>query len=75
MELREVDSATLHALRRQAREQLGVAVAALVLAVGATLVLPSLAIPLLLGGIGVGVLGLRTAWRRWDLLDRLHSEP
>jgi hypothetical protein len=30
--------------------------------------------PLFLGGIAVGALGIRALWRRWDLVDRLAGE-
>ena len=30
--------------------------------------------PLLLGGVAVGALGVRALWRRWDLVDRLAGE-
>lgn len=76
MYAREVDEAEarLRWLRRQARERLGVAAAALVLAVAATQAHPSLAVPFLLGGIAVGALGLTSFWRHWDLLDRLAAD-
>jgi hypothetical protein len=76
MDARELDEATsrLTALRRQAREQLGVGGVALALAIASTQVRPDVAVPLLLGGIAVGALGLRSYWRRWDLLDRLAGQ-
>jgi signal transduction histidine kinase len=76
MYARAVDDAAarLHALRTEERGDLGLAVLALGLAVAATQVRPSLAAPLFVGGLGVGVLGLRALWRRWDLLERLAGE-
>jgi hypothetical protein len=76
MYARAVDDAAarLQALREQERGELGLGVIALVLAVAATQVRPSLAAPLFVGGLGIGVLGLRALWRRWDLLERLAGE-
>jgi len=76
VDARSVDAATtrLHELRREKRDQLGVAALALGLAVGATQVVPELALPIFLGGLFVGVLGMRALWRRWELVDRLAAE-
>ena len=76
MDARSVDTATrrLHELRREERDQLGVAAFALGLAVAATQVVPRLAVPIFLGGLFVGALGVRALWRRWDLVDRLAAE-
>jgi hypothetical protein len=74
---RAVDDASsrLHDLRVEECEDGAVAVAALVLAVVAATIRPGLALPLFLGGLFVGFRGLRAAWRRWDLVDRLLVEP
>jgi hypothetical protein len=71
--MERVDGTTkrLQELRREGHVRLAVGVVALVLAVAATLVYPPLAVPLLVGGIAVGVLGLRSLWQHWDLGDRL----
>ena len=61
----------LQELRRLGHERLAVAAVGLVLAVAATLVYPPLAVPLLVGGIAVGSLGLRSLWQHWDLGDRV----
>jgi hypothetical protein len=76
MYARDVDEAAVRLgyLRRQTREQLGVAAVALVLAVGAAVAQPVLAVPLFLGGVVVGALGLRSFWCHWDLLDRLAAD-
>ena len=76
MDARSVDTATrrLHELRREERDQLGVAAFALGVAVAATQVVPQLAVPIFLGGLFVGALGVRALWRRWDLVDRLAAE-
>ena len=65
----------LRELRRAEWEDLTVAAGALGAAVAATELYPTLSLPLFLGGLGVGVLGVRVLWRRWDLLDRLSGEP
>jgi len=76
MYARAVDDAgaRLRELRHEEWEELGLAALALVLAVTVTQVRPSLALPLLLGGFVVGARGVRTLWRRWDLVDRLAGE-
>jgi hypothetical protein len=65
-------------LRRLQCEQwgdLGLGLAALTVAVGATQFHRALAVPLLLGGLVVGARGMRAVWRRWDLVDRLVGDP
>jgi hypothetical protein len=76
MYARAVDDAAsrLRHLRDEERGSLALAALALGLAVAATGVRPELAIPLFVGGLGVGALGIRALWRRWDLLDRLSGE-
>jgi hypothetical protein len=76
MYARAVDQAALE-LRELRREELGdfgLAGVALVLAVAASELRPTLALPLLLGSLVVLTLGLRAFWRRWDLVDRLAGE-
>jgi hypothetical protein len=76
MYARAVDDAaqTLRTLRQEECGDLALAVAALGSAVAVTQVHPPLAAPLFLGGLAVGVLGLRALWRRWDLVERLAGE-
>jgi hypothetical protein len=76
MHARAVDegAARLRALRHQQWEDLGLGALAIALAVAATNVQPRLAVPLFVGGLAVGLRGVRTAWRRWDLVDRLAGE-
>jgi hypothetical protein len=76
MDARTIDDAgeRLRELRHEEWEDLSLAALALGLAVVAAEARPSLALPLFLGGIGVGALGLRALWRRWDLVDRLSGE-
>jgi len=76
MYARAVDDAAerLGALRQEECGALGLAALALGLAVAVTQVHPQLALPLFLGGLGVGALGLRAAVLRWDLLETLAGE-
>lgn len=67
----EEGAAKLRALRHEEWEDLGLGAVAIALAVTATQVWPELAVPLFVGGVAVGVKGVRAAWRRWDLVDRL----
>ena len=71
MEPGDARAARLQQLRRLGQDRLAVGAVALVLAVAATLVYPPLAVPLLIGGVAVGALGLRSLWQHWDLGDRV----
>jgi hypothetical protein len=64
----------LRTLRQEECGDLGLAALALGLAVAVTQVHPQLALPLFLGGLGVGALGLRAVVLRWELLERLAGE-
>lgn len=77
MYARAVDDAAarLHDLRREELEDLGLAGLAIASALAATELYPDLALPLFLGGMAVGVLGIRALWRHWDLVDRLLDQP
>lgn len=76
MYARAVDQADtrLRELRQEERGELALAAAALAASVIAAGALPELAAPLFIGGLVVGLLGIRTLWRRWDLLERLSGE-
>ena len=76
MHARAVDegAAKLRALRHEEWEDLGLGAVAVALAVAATQIWPHLAVPLFVGGVVVGVKGVRAAWRRWDLVDRLAGQ-
>jgi hypothetical protein len=76
MYARAVDDAgvRLRELRREEWQDLGLGAVALGLALAATQARPALALPLFLGGVVVGSLGLRALWRRWELLERLAGE-
>ena len=69
MHARAVDNAAarLRELRHEEWGNLGLAALAFGLAIVATQVRPSLALPLFLGGVAVWFLGVRALWRRWDL--------
>jgi hypothetical protein len=73
---RAVDQADarLRELRQEERVELALAAVALAASLISTEVLPELTAPLFIGGLVIGVLGLRTLWRRWDLLERLSGE-
>jgi hypothetical protein len=66
--------ARIRELRHEEHRDLGLAALVLVLAVAVTAVHPALALPLLLGGYAVGILGLRALWQRWDLVERLSGD-
>ena len=77
MYARAVDDAEtrLRELHREEWYDLALAGWTLGLAMGATEYAPSLALPLFIGGLALGVLGIRALWRHWDLVDRLADEP
>jgi len=76
MHARAVEGAAtdLHDLRQDEWSALALAALALGLAVASTQVVPALAVPLFVGGIVVGALGVRASWRRWVLLEQLEGE-
>ena len=76
MYARAVDDAAsrLRDLRQEERGEFGLAALALALSLVATRLRPELAMPLFLGGLVVGALGVRAAWRRWEIVDRLAGE-
>lgn len=49
--------------------------AVLLASLAASTLYPPLAVPLLTGGVVLGVLGMCALWRRWDLVDRLADQP
>ena len=76
MYARAVDesAARLRELRHEERSSLGLGALALALSLVATSLRPELAVPLFIGGIAVGALGVRAVWHRWDIVDRLLGE-
>jgi hypothetical protein len=76
MDARAVDEAAarLRTLREEERGQLGLAAVSLALAVAATEVRPALALPIMVGGLVLAVMGTRAVWRRWELVERLSGE-
>ena len=76
MYARAIEHATLRLgeLRHEEHYRLGLAAVALALAVVASQLQPSLALPLLVGGVVLGILGLRALLLRWELIDGLISD-
>jgi hypothetical protein len=76
MYARAVDDAEvrLRELRAEERGDLALAALALGTSVAATQFVSELALPLFLGGLVVGVLGMRALWRRWELVERLSGD-
>ena len=76
MYARAVDDAEarLRELRVEERGDLVLAALALGSSVVATQFVPELALPLFLGGLVVGALGMRALWRRWELVERLSGD-
>ena len=76
MYARRVEEASeqLRELRQEEWGNLGLGVFALGLAVTAAEVRPALAVPLFLGGLVVGGLGMRALLRRSELVERLAGE-
>lgn len=77
MTAREIDDAasSLHELRLQAIGDLGLAGGAFALALVASLRLPALAAPLLIGAMAMTALGLRAFVRRMFLVEDLAVDP
>jgi hypothetical protein len=76
MDARAVDEAELRLRELRHEQRLDLALAAVVfgLALAATQIRPSLAMPLFLGSVFAWALGIRTVYRHRDLLDRLADE-
>ena len=70
----EAKARQLVSLHHQVADDLALMFAAFSTALGATRIAPSLAAPLLVGGILSGTLALRAFWLRWDLIDRLAQD-
>jgi hypothetical protein len=76
MYARAVDESAsrLRELRQQERSGLGLGALALALSLVATALRPDLAVPLFIGGLVVGMLGVRAVWCRWFIVDSLVGE-
>jgi hypothetical protein len=76
MYARAVDESAsrLRELRQEERGDFGLAALAIAVSLAATQIRPELALPLFLGGFTVGALGVRAAWQRWEIVDRLAGE-
>ena len=76
MHARSVDEAAtrLRELRQEECGDLALAAVSLGLAFAATQIRPAFAMPLLLGGVVLGVRGTIALWRRWDLVEHLAGE-
>ena len=66
--------ARLVELRQDERHELALGAAALGASLAATALYPPLVLPLFVGGLVVGARGIRSLWRRWDLVDRLADD-
>jgi hypothetical protein len=55
-------------------QEFGLSGGALAASLAATALCSQLVMPLFVGGIAVGALGIRTIWRHWDLVDRLADD-
>jgi hypothetical protein len=64
----------LRELHRDERNDLGLGALVLALSLVATAVRPELAVPLFVGGLVLGVLGVRAAVEQWEIVDRLAGE-
>ena len=73
MYARAVDESAsrLRELRDEELNGIGLGALALALSLVATLLRPELALPLFIGGLAVGALGVRALWHRWDIVDSL----
>ena len=76
MHARAIDEAQMRLLdlRRDEVQDTALAGVALSASLVSTALCPPLAIPLFVGGLAMGTLGIRAVWRRWDLVDRLADD-
>jgi hypothetical protein len=61
-------------LRRDEWQQLGLSALALAASLAMTAAYEPLVAPLFVGGMAMWLLGIRSLWRRWDLVDRLADD-
>ena len=76
MYARAIDEAEarLLELHHEERYQLGLSAVALAASLAMTAIYVPVVLPLFVGGLAVGALGMRTFWRHWDIVDRLAEE-
>jgi hypothetical protein len=76
MDARTIDDADLRLreLRHEEWGDFGLAALAFSLALLATRLAPTLALPIFVGAVVVAARGVRAAWLRWDIVDRLAGE-
>ena len=76
MSARAIDEAEarLLELHHEERYRLGLSAVALAASLAMTAIDVRVARPLFVGGLAVGVLGMRTFWQRWDIVDRIADE-
>ena len=76
MYARAIDEAEarLLELHHEERYQLGLSAVALTASLAMTTIYVPVVLPLFVGGLAVGALGMRTFWRHWDIVDRLAEE-
>jgi len=76
MHARAIDEAQTRLLELHNDEIQDTALAGVALSasLASTALFPPLAVPLFVGGLAMGALGVRALWRRWDLVDRLASD-
>ena len=76
MYARAIDEAEtrLLELRHEERYQLGLSALALAASLAMTAIYAPVVLPLFVAGLAVGMLGMRTFWQRWDIVDRLADE-
>ena len=66
--------AQLVALRNDELERVALSAGAVAASLAATVFYQPLALPLFVGGLTLGALGVGSMWRRWDLVDRLADD-
>jgi hypothetical protein len=76
MYVRAIDEAEAHLLelRHDERYQLGLSALALAASLAMTAIYVPLVLPVFVGGLVLAVLGMRTFWKHWDIVDRLADE-
>jgi hypothetical protein len=77
MYARAVEQAEAHLvdLRRDELQEAALSGVVLLASLAAATLYPPLAVPMLAGGVALGIRGMYAFWRRWDLVDRLADQP